>query len=278
MRALRSRNAPTTPAMTRTEVAKESSGTTTKTNTKKRYTPPRNSSKDTAAPTKKAKRGNGPHLTKLLQVYKGLDDWMLPIFRSVQANFQPILVFYPGSSRHATASIVFPNVIYLDNDKKVAEFFLDDRVKEWVEAHKEYKDPIVGFKCLHKSFSSKNERRGTPLIPLKSADLLISASAGIVSDSCAKYLKPGGHFLVSDAHFDARHVFVNKKDEFDLVAVMHNDGSMGTNQEELEGHFQTTKDGTYLTPEQVNESQTKAKARRSFRLQKEGMFYLFKKK
>lgn len=246
---------------------------------------PRDTTKSTTPKQPRQRKGNGPHLTKFLQVYKGLEDWMLPIFRNVQAKYHPNVVLYPGSSRHITASLIFDNVTYIDMDKKVGEFFQDDRVREWVSTHKEYSGPIVGMKCFAKNFESSSMG-----IPLQSADLLISASAGIVSRPCAKYLKPGGYFLVSDAHFDARQVYVDsfyaatdkpkKKqtshESFQLVAVIGNDGSIDCSKNSLQGHFTTTK-GDILTLEQVEESKTKPKARRSFKLQKEGMFYLFQK-
>ncbi|KAL3901146.1 MAG: hypothetical protein SGARI_006118 [Bacillariaceae sp.] len=114
-------------------------------------------------------------------------------------------------------------------------------------------------------------------LPLASFDLLISACAGIVSTPCAKYLKPGsGYLLVSDAHFDAREAFCNSH-EFELVAVLDMDGTVRDAPRDLEGHFTTT-DSTPLTQAQVEESKVKPKARRSFKLVKEGMFYLFQKK
>lgn len=45
---------------------------------------------------------------------------------------------------------------------------------------------------------------------LQSFDLMISASAGIISTVCYDYLKQGdGYLLVSDAHFDAKEAFLH---------------------------------------------------------------------
>ena len=72
---------------------------------------------------------------------------------------------------------------------------------------------------LNKNFNTQT------LVESKSVDLLITASAGIVSQPCAKYLKVGGHFLVSDAHFDARETYLDER--FQLIAVVGNDGAIG---------------------------------------------------
>ena len=240
------------------------------------------SSKATPPPPKRS-RGNGPHLSKLLKVYKGTDDWHMPIFRNVreyiakqqqghdddghQSSSTSIRTLYPGSSRHITASLVFDDVTYVDCDTKVRDFFGDSRVLEWVGEHKEYEaESNIEFLC-------RNFDGTLPNVPLASFDLLISACAGIVSTPCAKYLKPNGYLLVSDAHFDAREACCNTN-VFQLVAALDMDGTM---REDVEGHFTTT-NGTPLTQAQVEESKAKPKARRSFQLIKEGMFYLFRKK
>lgn len=78
--------------------------------------------------------------------------------------------------------------------------------------------------------------------------------------------------MVSDAHFDARQVFLDQ-DQFRLVAAIDNDGTI---EEDLDGHFMTTQ-GRPITPAQVEESKTKPKARRSFKLQKEGLSISFER-
>jgi hypothetical protein len=113
------------------------------------------------------------------------------------------------------------------------------------------------------------------LLPIESIDVLISANAGIVSTPCAKYLKLGGYFLVSDSHFGAQQVFLVKL-QFRLMAIIDNDGTTRDAEDDFEGHFTTTI-GTLITPEQVEESKSIPKARRLFKLQKEGIFYLFQK-
>ena len=215
----------------------------------------------------KQRRKSSANLSWLLRVYKGLDDWHLPVFKETKRFTGAKYVLYPGCHTHVTPSLVFPHVVYVDNNKKVEGVFNDEKVIEWVNENKGY-DEDTEIKFLYKNFDSNFEE-------VASFDLMISACAGIVSKSCAKYLKPGGHFLVSDAHFDARGTYVRK--DFKLVGVYgERDGRLLTGNADIKGHFHTTK-GEPITESQVEESIEKPKSRRSFKLKKEAMFYLFKK-
>lgn len=216
---------------------------------------------------KKTRNKRSASLTWFLKVYKGLNDWHLPIFEAVEAFIRPNKVLYPGSDKHLTASLLFRNVVYVDFNQKLQPVFKDPNVIDWIKENKKYTDePQIKFLC--KNFDFVFEK-------LNSFDLLISACAGIVSTSCSKYLKPGGHFLVSDAHFDARTIFL--RPDFHLVAVYDTiSNRLDDSPDSLKGHFITTA-GSPITSNQVSESINKPKNKRSFKLQKEAMFYLFKK-
>lgn len=204
-----------------------------------------------------------------MNVYKGLDDWHIPIFREVEHLTKAKHVLYPGCDKHVTASLFFPSVVYVDCNKKVEAVFKDEQVLEWVTVNKAYStEPTIKFIC--KSFESAFEK-------VASFDLMISASAGIVSKPCSKYLKPGGYFLVSDAHFDARTTFL--RPDFTLIGVYDMETkTLETSVQTLAGLFQTTK-GSPINKSQVEESIKLPKQKRSFKLQKEAMFmfYLFQK-
>ncbi|XP_053382989.1 uncharacterized protein LOC123539599 [Mercenaria mercenaria] len=214
-----------------------------------------------------AKKKSAANLKWFLKVYKGLDDWHIPIFQATQQYTKAKHVLYPGCDKHLTASLCFPLVVYVDVNKKLKPVFNDDSVLEWVKENKMYSEETK-IKFLCQNFDSGFEK-------LASFDLMISACAGIVSKPCSKYIKPGGYFLVSDAHFDARTTFL--RPDFELVAVYDNETSQFlTNKAEFAGHFHTL-EGKPLNSKQVEESLQKPKARRSFKLQKEAMFYLFRK-
>ena len=110
-------------------------------------------------------------LTKLLKVYKGLEDFHLPLFKEVQRIAKAKRVLYPGSHWHLQASVVFPDVTYVDYNQKVAPFFEDPAVLAWIKQNKLYAAEAKMKFCLN-DFEHLKLPGGF--------DLLISMSAGIV--------------------------------------------------------------------------------------------------
>ncbi|CAK9083075.1 Uncharacterized protein (Fragment) [Durusdinium trenchii] len=215
---------------------------------------------------KDTKRMSSGCLTKLHKTYKGLEDIHLPLFKEVQKIAKAKCVLYPGSHWHLQASLVFPNVTYIDYNKAVAPFFQDAAVQNWISENKNY------------GGSAKMQFYHTDLDHLKLSggyDLLISMSAGIVSKPCARFLRIGGHFLVSDAHFDARTVALDKR--FSLVGVYDmTREKLVTSKDQLNLCFMTTT-GQKISAEQVEISKKKPKGSRGFKLKREDWFYLFRR-
>ena len=218
---------------------------------------------------KKARKGSA-ELTAYFKTYKGgLGDIHIPVFRALKKFTAARKVLYPGCHRHITASLFFESVVYVDNYVKIRGTFSDEKVLDFVKENKEYtENPDITFKC--KNFESDfGEKPG-------SFDLLMSLSAGIVSTSCGDYVKKRGYFLASDAHFDARMTYIDPR--FELLAVYNNEkGDFDVSDDAKKGHFTTTL-GKAMTKEMVQESIDKPKAKRSFKLQKETLFYLFQRK
>lgn len=212
-------------------------------------------------------------LSLVMRTYKGLGDFHIALFRAVKSFTKAEHVLYPGCHRHVQASLVFPKVVYIDTDKKVEAEFSDAAVLEWLRRHKFYPDTVAtrpNMQFLLRDFTATD-------LPLSdgSFELLISMSAGIVSSSCAKYLRSGGFFLVSDAHFDARETSLHPE-QFRLRAVYDlTEQRLKSEPEALEGHFHTQ--SGRITEEQVQQSIELPKARRKFKLMKEALFYLFEK-
>jgi len=217
----------------------------------------------------KARQGSA-ELTAYFKTYKGgLGDIHIPVFRALKKFTSATNVLYPGCHRHITASLFFESVVYVDSYPKIKGTYSDDKVLDFVKENKDYiGNPDIRFIC--KNFESDFGEQP------ESFDLLMSLSAGIVSTSCGKYVKKNGYFLASDAHFDARMTFLDPR--FSFLGV-YNDESceFDVSDEAKKGHF-TTKSGTTITKEMVQESMERPKARRSFKLQKETLFYLFQKK
>ena len=219
---------------------------------------------------RKVTRKGSAALSAYFKTYKGgLGDFHIPIFRALKKATSAETLLYPGCHRHITASLFFKNVVYVDNYAKIGPVFTDEKVMQFVKENKEFpEEPVVTFKC--KNFESDfGEKIG-------SFDLMLSLSAGIVSKSCAKYLKSGGYLLAGDAHYDARMSFVDP--QFTFVAVYDDvENKFDLSEEAKSGHFVTTK-GVIINAAMVQESIDLPKAKRHFKLQKETLFYLFQKK
>lgn len=81
--------------------------------------------------------------------------------------------------------------------------------------------------------------------------------------------------MVSDAHSDARATYLMP--EFSFEAVYDSSRNiLDFSDKGKRGHF-ITKQGNEITQSQVEESIRVPKSKRKFKMQKEEMFYLFKK-
>lgn len=222
--------------------------------------------------TVKYKKKISRELAAYFKSYKnGLGDWHLLIFTAVIdeifENEQTKKILYPGCYRHITPSLVFSHVVYVDSDSKMNSFFADDQVRGWVEDNKQYPgDAHYDFIC--KNFTSPDLNES---LEKESFDLLISACAGFAAPTTTEYLKKGGYCLISDAHYDAR--LMSLDNTFTLKAVWINNKFVW-DRIVLDQHFVTVKNEA-VTQAMVDESVSKPKARRSFKLKQEAMFYLF---
>jgi len=118
------------------------------------------------------------------------------LFRAVGKVIAPKTVLYAGSYVDVAPSFIFPNVTYVDMDRRAKRFFEDEvGVKELVQA-KDTAAPNVQFSFIHSDYAKLS-------LPEQSFDLLISLYAGFISEYCTKFLKLGGHLLVNPSHGDA---------------------------------------------------------------------------
>ena len=128
--------------------------------------------------------------------YVNKDDERLGLFLKLAEKYEVKNVLYPGSFVHITPSLVFPRVVYVDSYKKSADFFKGQAVHSYIQKNKVY--PQDAQVIFHKSDYTKDfgEREA-------SFDLLISQSAGFISQAGKQYLKIGGLLLVNNSHGDA---------------------------------------------------------------------------
>merc|ERR1711974_44857 len=195
---------------------------------------------------------------------EALEDPHVPMFRALKKQIKISTVLYPGSFRHLTPSFFFPTVHYVDFDPKVGEIFSDAKAVAFVEANKEYEEPLkMIFHC--EDYSSLDTKS------VETPELLISLNAGIISKPCGKFLKPGGYFLVNDGHSDARTTFLDGS--FKLVGVYDESSQTFLTEEKLLQEYFHTKTGR-VTHEMVAESLSKPASKLSYRFKKESGYYL----
>jgi len=153
-----------------------------------------------------------PELYKKYFIDIGIER--LEIFKLIKEKFNINRVLYPGSFVHISPSFFFPEVIYLDLDKRCKKFFSQKETIAYIESKKEYnQEPIL--KYYEMSFEEENEEEPC------SFDLLVSQFAGFISIHCTKYLKKNGILLVNDSHGDATMAYCSG--EYDLIAVTNNE-------------------------------------------------------
>jgi len=139
------------------------------------------------------------------------DRWRL--FQAVGECVDASTVFYPGSFVDISPSFVFPDVTYLDIDKRTPRFFADTNgILEIIAEHAGAPDKPK-FTFIHSDYSA-------PLaLPDESFDLLISLYAGFISEHCTRYLKKGGTLLVNPSHGDAAMASIDSRYELSGVIV-----------------------------------------------------------
>lgn len=121
----------------------------------------------------------------------------LRLFQAVREAVGGHMVLYPGSFIDIAPSFGFPDVTYVDSDKRAAAFFGDEAgVREIIDQQKGSPiDPKIRF--IHGDYSKPLD------LSEGSFDLLVSLYAGFVSEACTRYLRVGGTLLVNPSHGDA---------------------------------------------------------------------------
>lgn len=139
------------------------------------------------------------------------DRWRF--FRAVGEYVDAQRVLYPGSYVDVAASFVFPDVTYVDVDRRAAGFFADRAgVAQIVAAHEGSPvAPSISF--IHADYTTDLD------LPSESMDLLISLYAGLVSDTCTRYLRPGGFLLANSSHGDVALADLDPQYRLDAVVL-----------------------------------------------------------
>lgn len=122
---------------------------------------------------------------------------------------------YPGCFVHVTPSFVFPGMVYVDSDARARSFFDDGSAEAIVKKRKLFNEP-ARIEFVQQDYAKP--------LPIEDGcmDLLISQYAGFVSESCARYLKPGGYLVANNSHGDAG--LARCDSSFELIAVVNRRG------------------------------------------------------
>lgn len=206
-------------------------------------------------------------LNDYLLHYGGVKDCHLPAFRIIKTKFPSRKVLYAGSWIHLTPSLVFSNVVYVDNYAKMGKAFNDSKLLQYIKDHAEYaENPEIKFyKSDYKDKFGEDEA---------SFDLLISLSSGFASQACRSYLKKDGILFVNNEHYDANMAYVDPK--FELIGVFKTAGRYIESKHIIQGYFITTK-GKTITPKMANENSQRSPSKVRYKLKKKAIFYVFRK-
>ena len=136
----------------------------------------------------------------------------LDLFQLLAERYAVQRVLYPGSFVHITPSFVYPDVVYVDTDRKAKKFFASPEVRKYIEEHKRHPQP-ANF-----SFHPIDYRNGLEEIEM-SFDLLISQYAGFIGQHCKHHLQAGGYLLANNSHGDAGVAALDP--DYQLAAVAH---------------------------------------------------------
>lgn len=147
-------------------------------------------------------------------------DDRIHLFCAVAEFVSPAKVLYPGSYVDVAPSVFFDDVHYVDLDRRAARFFDQEADLRRLIRDKRTAagQPITDFSVQfeHADYS------GTLGAADGSVDLLVSLYAGFISESCTRYLSPGGHLFVNDSHGDASMASLDSR--YELVAVVTSGG------------------------------------------------------
>mgnify|MGYP007066205548 CR=1 FL=1 len=186
----------------------------------------------------------------------------LDLFQIIANKFNIQRALYPGSFVHVTPSFVFPDVVYVDNDKQAKLFFSKPEIYEFITQKKVYPQVARVQFCFADYRNGFDEIAG-------SFDLLISQYAGFVGQHCKQYLKIGGLLLANNSHGDAGIAAID--DDYQLIAVFSlRNGKHRISETNLDEYF-VPKASLQITKEYLE------KLQKSIGYKKTGSVYLFQK-
>lgn len=155
------------------------------------------------------------------------------LFRAVGKVIAAKSVLYAGSYVDVAPSFIFPNVTYVDMDRRAKSFFEDaEGVRDIIDAQ--------GTAPANNLFSFVHSDYAKLSLPEQSFDLLISLYAGFMSEYCTDFLRVGGHLLVNGSHGDAALASIDERYRLASVIVSQS-GDYRVSQTNLGDYLQPKK-------------------------------------
>lgn len=134
----------------------------------------------------------------------------VPKWQALQDELAPERVLYPGSYTDISPSFAFPDVTYVDMDKRCPKFYADPDVAKRVPN---------AFRFIHQDYREP--------LDIEPVDLLLSQFAGPISHFCKGAVRPGGHLLANNSHADAGIAALDP--DWELVGIVQGDRVVRTN-------------------------------------------------
>jgi hypothetical protein len=199
------------------------------------------------------------------EMYKAYESKMQRsgLFKLIAENFSIQKALYPGSYIHISPSFFFPEVVYVDTDKKAIKFFKDTTYLNVINKTKTYlEEPIIRFHPLNYQKSIPEE--------YPSFDLMISQYAGFISHYCKKFLKKDGILVANNSHGDAGVAFTDE--DYRLIGIVNFRNKKFT--------YSIKNLDSYFVPKKAGNSHTKKylmSLTRGIGYKKTASHYIFKK-
>ncbi|QEN04747.1 hypothetical protein EW093_08520 [Thiospirochaeta perfilievii] len=170
------------------------------------------------------------------------DDERKKLFKMIYDIYKPQKGIYPGSFVHITPSFYIKEMTYIDSDKRIAKFFDNENVLNYICENKNYSDE-PNIKAFQGDFSS------LLAIDENSFDIMFSFYAGFISQSCKKYLRSSGVLVCNNSHGDASLAFTDE--DYKLIAVIKRNGSKFRIVDKDLDSYSIKRDGTHIDRNKV---------------------------
>ncbi len=173
---------------------------------------------------------NNRNIDRYKRFYVDMNFDRAGLFEILKEEYACSTVLYPGCSIHITPSFYFQHVVYVDISETAKKFFDDiNNVLDYINGNKKYKQSAY-VQFIHGDY--------TKPLPVREGnyDLLIALYAGEITQSCKKYVKPGGIILTNNHQKDAEKLL--KDSSIALDSLIHKKGKKYVIEKDINDDFE----------------------------------------